>query len=392
MEHTGTPIGEGQRLQWIDAARGLAIFGIFMVNVPAYNAPFFQYGGEKAYWDNPADHFVQNMIDIFFQASFYTLFSFLFGFGMQIMMERLAEKRLHPQRVIFRRLIVLTGFGLVHAFFIWHGDILLSYGLIGMLLFFFFKRKDKTILLWSVLLLVIPVLLFTWLLFLVREYGMAVDQQAIYQAMHSYGEGTYGEILKQNYQDWIYVNGGINYLFLAINLLPLFLLGILAARKKWLHDITLHLSFLKKVWAVTAVVFAVCKAGPYLLGNPEWLSIFQDSIGGSASALFYVSTVTLLYQKESWRKILRPLTYVGRMSLTNYLLQSVVCFFLFYSIGLGLYGEVRPVYSVLIVLIIFCLQVAASKVWFKHYRFGPVEGLWRTLTYGRMQKMRKARE
>jgi len=94
------PINESKRLPWIDAARGLAIFGIFMVNMPAFNAPFFMYGGEEKYWPSETSHTIQTIIDIFFQASFYTLFSFLFGFGLYMMKERLEEKGLQYRPVI----------------------------------------------------------------------------------------------------------------------------------------------------------------------------------------------------------------------------------------------------------------------------------------------------
>ncbi|UFU00529.1 DUF418 domain-containing protein [Radiobacillus kanasensis] len=387
----GTPLSERQRLSWIDAARGLAIFGIFMVNTPAFHAPYFLYGEAEQVWSQPFQVLIQNIIDIFFQASFYTLFSFLFGFGIQVMVDRLGEKELPFKRIIARRLGVLLGFGVIHAFLIWHGDILLSYGSIGFFLFAFFRRKDNTLLAWGLALLTIPTLLYTWLLFLVRRYleGDMTNHSAVNASFDSYGNGSLFDVWTQNYQDWMYTNFGINFIFLIISLLPMFLIGIYFARKKWLHDVATHRRILVRVWWVTLFFFLVGKVAPYALDNPLWLSSYQDTIGGSASAIFYLITITLLYQKVSIAKWLKPLEYVGRMSLSNYLFQSIISFFLYYSIGFGLYGQITPGISVLIVIVIFFLQIMISRLWFRYFYYGPVEWLWRSLTYRQKQKMKK---
>ncbi|WP_226037692.1 DUF418 domain-containing protein [Aquibacillus saliphilus] len=390
MAEINSPLTESSRLQWIDAARGLAILGIFMVNAPAFNAPFFLYGGEDEFWTSSLDQSVQVIIDIFFQASFYTLFSFLFGFGMQIIINKLIDKQMDVRILLFRRLTILIGFGFIHAFFIWHGDILLSYGIIGLLLLLFINTTNRTLLYWAFGLLLIPVLIYTWLLYMVKDQLNTYNLGAVNQAFTNYGQGTIVDIWQQNYQDWIYANGFIGFIFLAFGLLPLFLLGMLIARKKWLHNVNQHASILKRLWLVTLLIFIVFKAGPHLYGNPAWFSYAQDSVGGSASALFYLVSITLAFQKGLLAKLLLPFIYVGRMSLTNYLSQSIICFILFYSVGFGLYGKISPIGSVGIVLVIFSLQVVLSKEWIKRYRFGPMEWVWRRLMYG--EKLPNKRE
>lgn len=379
MRKIASPLASHKRLEWIDAARGFSIFGIFMVNVPAFHAPFFLYGGGELYWSSELDRIIQSFIDIFFQASFYTLFSFLFGFGMQIIVERLTRKQLKANIYLLRRFLVLIGFGLIHAFFIWHGDILLSYGIIGLLLFFFFKRVNKTLCYWAFCLLLLPNLLYTGLLYLVRGKLDLVDQTAIDLAFKNYGSGSLVSIWQQNYQDWIYANGILGFIFLSFNLLPLFLLGMFVARKRWLHDIDKHKVVLKKIWIITFILFILFKAVPYLFGNPMWFSLLQDSVGGPASAIFYLVSITLAFQRITLKKLLNPLTYVGRMSLSNYIFQSLFCFTLFY--GGGLYGHISPWGSVVIVIGVFTLQIFISKWWMKHYRYGPLEWVWRRLTY-----------
>ncbi len=127
MNSQAAPIKEASRLQWVDAARGFAIFGIFMVNIGAFSAPYFLYGGAEDTWTQTIDRYTMEIIDIFFQASFYTLFSLLFGFGFQMLKERLVEKNIDVGPFLFRRLFILICFGVIHAFFIWNGDILLHY-------------------------------------------------------------------------------------------------------------------------------------------------------------------------------------------------------------------------------------------------------------------------
>ncbi|MBM7571499.1 DUF418 domain-containing protein [Aquibacillus albus] len=396
MDQAGTPLSESQRLDWIDAARGFAILGIFMVNVPAFNAPFFLYGGEQDYWTNSIDHVTQNFIDVFFQASFYSLFSFLFGFGIQVIVDKWKARQRKCNQLIFRRLMILIGFGLIHAFLIWHGDILLSYGLIGLFLLLFFKRKNQTLASWAFGLLLIPTFLYSGLLYMVRDQLDWVNHEAIASSFENYGNGSIVDIWQQNYQDWIYSNGWISLILLITNILPLFLIGMVIARKRWLHDIKRYQGILKKLWVITFVIFIAVKAGPYLFGNPTWFTFFQDRVGGSASALFYVVTITLCFQSNRIKKGLYPLTYVGRMSLSNYIFQSIVNVILYYSVGFGLYGKLSPFWSVWVVLAIFIIQLFLSKWWLRHYRFGPLEWLWRRWTYQKSlvnsRKKRKAVE
>ncbi|WP_051255135.1 DUF418 domain-containing protein [Pontibacillus marinus] len=392
------PLKDTNRLPWIDAARGIAIFGIFMVNMPAFNAPYFMYGGEQKYWPSETSNMIQTIIDIFFQASFYTLFSFLFGFGLYMMKERLQEKGYHYRPVLLRRLIVLIAFGAIHAFFIWHGDILFSYGTLGLFLFLFFGRSPKAVLSWAIGLLTLSVVI---LYLRISPYigmgvlGGYVNEPAIAQAKQAYGEGSLMEIWEQNLNDWLYSNGSLmSWIFLAGSLIPMFLFGLYFAKKKWLHDPDQFGKPLTVTWGITLALFVVFKAGPHFFEIPEWFKIVtQDSIGGSASALFYMTSVVLLYKKRStFTTLLKPFTFVGRLSLSNYLLQSIICFFMFYSVGLGFYGEVSPLATLILVLVIYSLQVIASRLWIRSFRYGPFEWLWRSLTYMSLQPMRRSKE
>jgi uncharacterized protein len=383
------PIDEQERLPWIDCARGFALFGILMVNVPAFNAPFFLYNGGELVWNREIDKVIQTIIDIFFQASFYTLFSLLFGFGLEMMRQRMLEKKLNYQPILWRRHTGLFFIGLFHAFFLWHGDILLSYAIIGLLLFFFYHRSTKTITIFFFLALLIPTFYLTNHLYSVKEYIGWPNLQGILANMENYKSNSVLDIWKQNYEDWLYSNGKDAFIYLTILLLPMFLAGVLFMKKKWLHHVKEHERFLKIVLLVSFIVFMIGKAGPYFFGNPGWLNFFQDQIGGAASSIFYLILITLLFQHVQTKKVLNIFTYVGRMSLTNYIIQSIICFILFYGPGLNLYGTVSPLTSVFICISIYIVQVVYSKWWLHYFRFGPLEWLLRSFTYLNKQPLKK---
>ncbi|WP_405103260.1 DUF418 domain-containing protein [Oceanobacillus sp. FSL H7-0719] len=389
MDNKLMPVKEQNRIVWIDIVRGFAILGIFIVNIGAFSAPYFLYGGAENAWSEPVEQFIQMLIDVFFQGSFYTLFSILYGFSWQLMKDRLDIKGINYAAFLFRRQLILVGIGMVHAFLIWHGDILLSYGLIGLLLLFFIEVKDRTLLLWAVLLLGGSVSFFTISLYQVRYLLGGANETAISQAIESYSSTQLSVILGQNLQDWSNANSGIAFILLIITLLPLFLLGMYIARKQWLHEPQKHQQTLWRLLKISFFLFILLKLGPYSIGNPLWLSYLQDNLGGAASALFYIVLITLISQSALGLKIVMPFKYVGRMALSNYILQSVFCFILFYGIGFGLYGSIKPSIAILIVIVFYSLQIIGSKWWLSRFRFGPLEWIWRTLSYKKKQVIRK---
>src|SRR5699024_8873390 len=186
-------------------------------------------------WNITFERFIQFFIDVFFQGSFYTLFSILFGFSWQLMQDRLAAKEIHDYTFLFRRQLILVGIGMAHAFLIWHGDILLSYGLVGFLLFLFIKMDTEKLVKWSLVLLGGSFALITIALFNVRFLLGSANMKMIDRALENYTSANLFVIWGQNLQDWSYMNTGLSFVFLILTLLPLFLLGMYIARKGWLH-------------------------------------------------------------------------------------------------------------------------------------------------------------
>jgi uncharacterized protein len=381
-----TPIQVNERIQAIDIIRGFAILGIFIVNMPAFNFPI-QYLPLEKWWTSPQDQITSMLIDIFAQASFYTLFSFLFGFGTYIFYERVTAKGYSFKKYFTRRLLGLLLIGCIHAFLIWDGDILISYSLIGILLLLF-HRFSPTLWIWlGLTLIILPSfvlggLLFIAVLFDPKNADWPYDAELGTKAMEVYSSGSFFEIAEQRVHDWLYVNNFENAIFLVLALFPMFLLGMYCANKKWFAHIEDHIKKMKFICIGAFIISCVFKLLPYYYEKNIATEFLQDSIGGPASAIFYASFLALIVRREFWRKLLSPLSFVGRMSLSNYLFQSILCTTLFYNYGFGLYGKIGPFYGFILTLFIYFIQIIWSKQWFKRFNYGPIEWLWRRMTYG----------
>lgn len=387
------PIKANERITSIDIIRGFSILGIFLVNILSFSSPWI-YLEKGIMWKSALDIGTETFIDIFAQASFYTLFSFLFGFGMVIILERAEAKNYNFPSLFTRRLFVLFVIGVIHAFFIWHGDILISYAFVGLFLLLFYQSKPITLLIWSFLLILIPS--FIWGSYL---YGMDkrtpyplshYNPLGVHNAIEVYSTGNFIEITQQRITDWLYANGGLGFLFLIFLLLPMFLLGAYVAKKKWFHEPENHMKAIRWTWGISLIFGLIFKIIiPYSFERNAGLFYIQDSIGGPATAIFYATSIVLLVRISWMKKILTFFSYIGRLSLSNYLFQSIVSTFIFYGYGFGFYGKVSPFYGVLLVIFIYIVQVILSKWYLTKFSIGPIEWIWRNFTYMAKQPIRK---
>lgn len=400
------PIGESNRIHQIDVIRGIAILGILLVNMAHFSYPdlyllltgpdnFFTQGFSKA------DELTVTLLDTFVQMKFITMFSFLFGFGMIIMMERAEEKGQKFGPIYMRRLLALLLFGTIHAFFIWDGDILTEYALLGFVLFLFRKRRPKTLLIWAIVLyslFTLPMALATAIP--VQESPEMMDYQAeiaeesernAKKALQNYGEGTFLEIAKQRIHDRMYymsMNGmaslnPILYFYVNIPYFTMFLLGAYFAKRKILHRPSEFKSMLRKLWIISLVVGLPSNIAYGFFENEAFLLL-----GAPFLMLFYIISAVFLF-KYSWgKKILLPFAAVGRTAFTNYIMQSVIATMIFYNYGLGLYGKVNPFLGLFVSLGIFIIQLIISNLWLRHFKYGPLEWVWRIATYKKIPQFR----
>ena len=389
------PVRRQERIEAIDILRGVAILGILLVNMGLFSRPEGLPAGA-----------MDRLIYFFAQEKFKALFSFLFGLGLAVQMLRAEERGAQFLPLYARRLGVLFLIGVAHFLFVWDGDILHDYALLGLVLPLVRHSSPKTLLVGAGALLAIPLLFFglttassitghvnpqvkEWIAY---ENGPEADG-TVADVSDTYSRGSYGGLIALRASE---LPRDMSPDTDDAYVLALFLLGLYAGRRRIFHDIPAHLSVLRRVqrWGLIVgvagnVAFAV--GGSF---DPSPTSVMQNVgrlclvVAAPAMMLFYASTIILLTQRETWRRRLAPLAAVGRTALSNYLLQSLICTTVFYGYGLGLFGKVSPSLGLLLTVVIFLIQIPLSVWWLGRFQFGPVEWLWRSLTYWQRQPMR----
>ncbi len=407
------PVQESERIQIVDILRGFALFGILLVNMELFSHPiqaFILPADPNMPWYDQA---AQWLVRFLAEGKFYALFSFLFGLGLTLQMGRVQARGGHFVSLYARRLLVLLVIGLIHAFFIWIGDILTLYALLGFVLLLFRKAQPRTLLIWAGVFWILPLLLnfgTAGLMALGRSVpdgaaqidAIFAEQSALFQsdaarALAVYGGGSWMEITAQRALDMQFIAYG-NLLGLAPNVLAMFLVGMYFGKRQIFQNIEQHLPLFRKLmlWGFVIgvpgnLIYATFTPSLSRLEPSFLLSgvLLAHALGAPALMLAYMSTLTLLSRQPIWGKRFRTLAPVGQMALTNYLTQSLICTFIFYSYGVGLYGQVGTALGLVFAVIIYALQIPFSHWWLGHFLYGPMEWLWRSLIYLQPQPMRR---
>ncbi|QNK50697.1 DUF418 domain-containing protein [Brevibacterium sp. PAMC23299] len=393
MKGAMVPLQESKRIVSIDILRGLAILGIFLVNMPSFHSPLLYIDGAER-WAGGWDGILYRFSDIVAQASFYPLFSFLFGFGAIILAVRSEEKGISFPLLYIKRLSFLLILGCIHAFFIWHGDILINYAVFGIAFLFFYKMKGRNLILLGSVCYVLPFAILGSLFLIMGTFdseGMAIttDSAMMKQSLEVYQSGTFTELMSQRALDWYMVNNPLNSIILFLSIFPFFLMGAGVAKKGFLQNSTQYKRQLKAISIVSLLLGMSIKMLPYVTVYHFGTIFVQDYLGGPLLTIFYITAITLLAERAGASRLLHPLSYIGRMSMSNYLFQSMVCTGIFYSYGLGLYGSVSYTTGFVFLIALFCLQILLSLLWMGLYEYGPVEYIWRFFTYGKKPVMRR---
>lgn len=411
LDCTPQPVAAGERLAVIDILRGFAIFGILLENMLFFAGPIYQWQMVPPLWNDPADRIVVLIIRWLEEGKFYSLFAFLFGLGVALQTERVAGLGGRFMLLQLRRLLGLLVIGLGHAFLLWWGDILTTFAVLGTLLLAFIRRRNKTIVVWALILWFVPVALIGVGLGLIALTTLFPDGQTQWQQatatqqtqlaeaarenIANYSQGSLADVFAQRFDDLQRAWTGT-----ALNLPGIFLmllLGLYAGRRGFVQRPEEHARLYRHLLRWGLPLGLAVHLGSALVRS-------YDSAGAPVVVigcdLFYIATVPLvtfgyiaavvaLVRRPVGQRWLKPLAAVGELSLTNYLLQTVICTTLFYSYGGGLYGRVGPLAGLAPTVLIFGGQVVLSNVWRRRFRFGPMEWMWRSMTYGRLQPMRR---
>jgi uncharacterized protein len=400
------PTAPSERIMALDALRGFAVLGILIMNIQSYSMIQAAYINPTAYGDlTGINRWVSVLSHLFADGKFMTIFSILFGAGVILMTSKAEAKGRSAVGLHYRRTFWLIVIGMIHAYLLWYGDILTAYGVCALLVFLFRKVPPKWLLVIGLISVSVSSLIY--LFFGVSlPYWPAEGYQNVLQAWRPTAETVSQEI--SNYQgSWL---GQMTHRAPAALMFQTFLFAIWVGwRAGGLMLVGMALFKWGLLTAQHSKRFYSTLAGiGFGLGFPlviygiarnyqaSWSFDYSMFIGNQFNywgsifvALGYIGVVMLICKSTYLRRITGRFAAVGRMALSNYLLQTIICTTIFYGHGLGLFGQVERSGQILIVFAIWIIQLWVSPVWLRYFRFGPAEWIWRSLTYWRLQPMRQ---
>jgi uncharacterized protein len=409
------PIGEPERLSLLDVLRGFALGGVFLSNVNVW------FSGTAHLPKARLEALTSARVDVIFGYLFRflvngkmaTIFSFLFGLGFAIQMSRAEERGASVVPTYARRLVVLLILGVGHMFALWYGDILSAYAIMGFALLLFRRRSDRALLTWGFALALTAPLLsqmaekFLPMLLMGREAAEAAAKASKAEmdamkaaALAGFESDSYVAAMRGNaiFLFGNFLRPRVAWLY-ALNL-GKFLLGFYAGRRRLFHEVENHVPLFRRFlfWGLAVgapmhiglAVLRYLRRSQVIQGEPSWGVVLGclGEIGNLGLGLFYVSAIALLFRRPVFRRALSAFAPAGRMALTNYLSQTVIALLLFYGFGLGLMGKVGTAMALGLTAGLFAVQMLLSALWLSRFQCGPVEWLWRSLTYWRAQPLR----
>lgn len=350
------------RIAELDVLRGVALCGIFLVNMVDFSGSALR-AGTFAARGTAMDQMVDLLIAGFALTKFYLLFSFLFGVGFAVQMQRMEESGRPFVRLYLQRLGVLLLIGVAHSILLWDGDILRLYAVAGVLLLMLRRLPSSMLLLIAGGIAIAGTIYFS---FVPLEDASTLMSPA---SITAYSSGTYSEVVELRASERSIIDIQIPMVF------TMFLIGLVVGREKIITNISNHEFFLRRAWKITlplGIVGSVAMLVGYYVKNPVLVSL-STHVGAPLLSFSYVALVLLNARR------LRVFAYAGRMALTNYLMHSVIATTLFYGYGFGLYDKLSATESTFLALIILVAQVALSRLWLSRFRMGPMEWVWRKL-------------
>lgn len=389
-----------KRIELLDVYRGFAILGIFVVNIVIMNSTFLNQDEFAKQWTSNVDIAVQKVLQLFFYTKFFPIFSLLFGLGISMQAMKLSEKGKLSKAFFFRRMFFLFVFGVLHIVLLWSGDVLNMYALLGLLTVFFISKSNRLILGLSVFFLLFPFYDFLFeqlFMFLGYDPGIFLKDYTGESVNQIITNGTYLEGIQLRILEY-FSNLPMLIGFLAPIALSMFLLGMYLGKNKIYESLDVFILKIKKPVLIVTVLsnvyrilflYVIVKLDVYKIAIARQLFIKLMVVSDVIMGLFYLWIIGWLWYNTSIKSIFKPLKYVGKMALTNYIMQSFIGLILFSSIGFGLYEMMSPSQTFIAAISVFIFQVIVSKAWLTYFQFGPLEWLWRCLTYKKLFKMKR---
>lgn len=405
MTNRAEPVAAPDRIVSIDVLRGVALLGILLMNIQSFAMPGDAYLNPTAYGDlTGANRWVWIVVHLLADQKFIGIFSMLFGAGILLIAERVGPDR--ATRIHYRRMAVLLVFGLIHAHALWSGDILYTYAICGMFVYLARRLTPKWLIVAGLALHAVSTVFFIGNAVLLRDAPTEVITQVtsdywlsppaeLAREIAAYRGGWFAQ---QTFRgpdatametfifliDTAWKTSGLMLVGMA-----LYKLGILSARRS--DELYRRMTMLGFGLGLPVIAYGVWRdfaTGWDVVGS--LLIDYQFNYWGSVLvALGWTGLVMLAVRSDRLPGVQRRLSAVGRTAFSNYIVQTLFGVAIFCGTGLGLFGRVERVGQLLIVFAIWAVQLTVAPVWLRHFEFGPLEWLWRSLTYGRAQPMRR---
>jgi uncharacterized protein len=399
------PINPNQRIEILDVLRGFALLGIIFNNILYFSGYSFMPFDELRQLTNfQLDEKIYYFLDIVITSKFYTLFSILFAVGFFLQFNRNKNSNIDFLKIYRRRLLILLLIGLLHSL-IWFGDILFMYALMGFILILFRNIRIKYLLWWSIFFLIFPVIIDIAILPFFHatgntgvEYHTAVahtnypDMTAT-AVFETFRYGTVKEIFFLNIHNlmwkWLsYIPSGRLFITLGIFLLGYYLGAIGFFREKTKSKILLISTFI--IGLLATISSKILDGNPFQFPPTLPNIIYKILVitGHILMCIFYITSIFMIIQTPVGKRTLKYLKPVGRMALTNYISQTVLLVIIFYNFGFNLFGRTGLITICGIAILVLVFQIIVSNIWLKYFQFGPLEWIWRCLTYKKRLKIR----
>lgn len=402
------PLAGAERIEAIDVLRGLSVLGILVMNVQSFGDIGAAYmnpavrgvpeGGDLALW---------GLGHLLADSKFITLFSLLFGVGIAVFAERLTARGRAPAGLHYRRMWWLWLIGMLHGYLLWYGDILVSYAVAGAVVYLLRGLRPRWLLIIGTAMIAVPSLGMLGFAAVVEHlppealeqmaHGWAPPPEVVTRELEAM-RGGWLQQMPQRAMETLMMQTFVHLFFIAWRSGGLMLIGmaalktgvVTASRSRRFYRLMLASGLVTGVPLVVGGMVLNHRAGwavPYSM-----LEGMQFNYWGSLGvAAVYLALVMLMVQAGGLPAVRARLATVGRMAFSNYLGQTLICTTIFYGHGLGLFGRTERWHDLLIVVAIWALQLVVSPWWLARFRFGPMEWLWRSLTYWRRQPLARAR-
>lgn len=398
-----SPTKPDERIFTLDAVRGIALFGIFIMNVPGFSTSFLLGADGSQLWPDAWNRGAATARDVLFSGKFNSMFSMLFAVGFTIQLQRLLERDAATgMQIYIRRLVWLLSFGLLHACIFWTGDVLHMYALLGFGLILIRKWPDR-----AIVGMIVATLLYAPLAEVAKyyfatpeKYENAMEQAQAWVAADNlaYGGGSFIDAVKRNVQSMVafYTDPELVFGTLAfyVQISTTMLIGLLLGRHAFFQTAHARQPQIRQAqWIAlalgiaTGTTFGIWESTVENPTEPTLLRVLAGTcyiLCRVSLMAFYVTTIVRIAHSDRWRSKLSLFALAGRMPLTNYLLQTLIATFFFFAWGLGYWNSVGPALGILFAVVVyFGVQIPLSAWWMSRNEQGPMEALWRRLTYGR---------